>query len=486
MNSSITDLMQQVHNHFLSLYQKNNNVITQETFLTFDSGASPPISIESFRQPGQADFSEVLATEEFSTLVNQVTQINANRFTPNGNQVEEQYEMLVLGGMSRSETENDQVFFGRMRDQAEERLKNSKMGRARIGAPPIPYCQSFASPSNWYRPDAVNNWTSYTLKIAEKSQTSTETKPIVKAAVRSAIALDLNQPWTLQVLPDSLTPVLKQPEMLDRIAVQEVAPQLDRSLHQTAPIQFKRDDLLRSVAAGNLESTRAEVIQQPKAIQFERLGQKISAFFPKSSLSKVESRVNPNIISIAEPIADRQMIPGKAMNIGRFDRSLLVGRNYYLQHIVNKKILEQSRTESIRSSELSVSFDYCWVNIDRRWFYNPYLQTRNWYIPGFQVGELSQPPIPNSPTSDSSNPNPNPKAFPAIPIAVLLVKNLRIQANWQAQEFQSVQNSMALGPFSLVGRSIEQGTGAIVQPGMQVMGWVCQVMPALPPSPAPL
>ncbi len=458
MSSPITDLMQQVHDYFLSLYQTKNSVVNSETFLSFDSGASPPISIANFRQPNQADFSDVLAIEEFSQLVNQVPQLNANRFTPNGNQVEEQYEMLVMGGMSQSLTENDQVFFGRMRDQAEERLKNSKMGRARIGAPPIPYCQSFASPSNWYRPDAPSNWTSYTVTIAEQSKTAEQTKPVFRAAVKSAIALDLSQPWALQVLPQDLTAVLKQPEILDRIAVQDVAPQIDHALNKAAPIQFKREMLLQSVAEGN--SNLLQSIRQPATLQINQLSQKIASFRPKELLERnFDDRVMiPRIKTVVrQPIATPIL-----------DRSTLVGRNWRLQELVNSQILAQSQTETIKSSQISVSFDYCWVNIDRRWFYNPYLQTHNWYIPGFQTGESTA------------------KAFPAVPIAVLLVRNLRIQSNWQTQELQSVQSSMALGPFSLVGRSIEQGTGAIVQSGIQVMAWACQVMPTLPPSPSPL
>ena len=461
MSSPITDLMQQVHDYFLSLYQTKNSVVNSETFLSFDSGASPPISIANFRQPGQADFSDTLATEEFSQLVNQVPQLSANRFTPNGNQVEEQYEMLVMGGMSESPTENDQVFFGRMRDQAEERLKNSKIGRARIGAPPIPYCQSFASPSNWYRPDATSNWTSYSVTIAEQSKTTEQTKPIFRSAVQSAIALDINQPWALKVLPQELTAVLKQPEILDRIAVQDVAPQIDRTLNKAAPIRFKREMLLQSV---EVNSDLLQSIRQPAVLQINQLSQKIASVLSKAALERnFDDRImTPRIKAVVkQPVATPIATP-------ILDRSTLVGRNWQLQELVNVQILAQSLTETIKSSQISVSFDYCWVNIDRRWFYNPYLQTHNWYIPGFQAGESTA------------------KAFPAIPIAVLLVRNLRIQSNWQAQELQSVQNSMALGPFSLVGRSIEQGTGAIVQPGMQVMAWACQIMPSLPPSRSPV
>jgi hypothetical protein len=438
MSNPITDLMQQVHDHFLSLYQSKNSVVNRETFLSFDSGASPPISIETFRQPGQADFSEALAVEEFSNLVNQVPQLNANRFSPNGNQVEEQYEMLVLAGTGGGVTETDQVVFGRIRDQAEERLKNSKVGHARIGAPPIPYCKSFATPSNWYRPDAPNNWTRYSITIVQQSKTTDQTKPIFRPLVESAIALDTAKPWALQVLPENLKPVLSQPKMLDQIAVQEVIPELDRK----------------------------------RSFKFDRnLSQRIATFLPKEPIDRnlgdrivrTPKKVNPVVV---QPVVVQPVLVKEPIAEPIIDRSVLLGRNWELQQMVNEHIFQQSQTETIKSSQISVSFDYCWVNIDRIWFYNPYLQMRNWYIPGLQAGDST-------------------RALPAIPIAVLLVRNLRIQSDWQSQELQSVQSSVALGPFSLVGRSIEQGTGALVQPGMQVMAWACQVMPTLPPSSSP-
>jgi hypothetical protein len=478
MSNPITDLMQQVHDHFLSLYQSKNSVVNRETFLSFDSGASPPISIETFRQPGQADFSEALAVEEFSNLVNQVPQLNANRFSPNGNQVEEQYEMLVLAGTGSGVTETDQVVFGRIRDQAEERLKNSKVGHARIGAPPIPYCKSFATPSNWYRPDAPNNWTRYSITIAQQSKTTDQTKPIFKPLVESAIALDTGKPWALQVLPETLKPVLSQPKMLDQIAVQEVIPELDRQLAKATPIRMKREELLR--AAGETDGIIARpIVQELSSINFDRnLSQRIATFLPKEAIDRnlgdrvirTPKKVNPVLVQpvtqpvTVQPVAVQAVQEAIAEPI--FDRSRLIGRNWELQQIVNEHIFQQSQTETIKSSQISVSFDYCWVNIDRSWFYNPYLQMRNWYIPGLQAGDST-------------------RALSAVPIAVLLVRNLRIQSDWQSQELQSVQSSVALGPFSLVGRSIEQGTGAIVQPGMQVMAWACQVMPTLPPSSSP-
>ena len=174
-----------------------------------------------------------------------------------------------------------------------------------------------------------------------------------------------------------------------------------------------------------------------------------------STLQKTFQKPNETPAEAALRISERakKAICAAELTSGLVDNLLMVTTDGLYQAYSPGRsiaILEQSQSETIKSSQISVSFDYCWVSIDRLWFYNPYLQMQNWHIPSLQSGELA-------------------KAFPSMAIAVLLVRNLRIQSNWQSQELQSVQSSAALGPFSLVGRSIEQGTGAIVQPGMQVM-----------------
>ena len=87
-----------------------------------------------------------------------------------------------------------------------------------LGHPPISYCQSFATPNNWYRPDVTENWSRHNISINQSTQTNEQSNP-GKTSIKSAIALDLNEPWTLKVLPQTLTSVLSQPEILDRIAV---------------------------------------------------------------------------------------------------------------------------------------------------------------------------------------------------------------------------------------------------------------------------
>lgn len=67
---------------------------------------------------------------------------------------------------------------------------------------------------------------------------------------------------------------------------------------------------------------------------------------------------------------------------------------------------------------------------------------------------------------------------------MLVVKNVNITANWSQEDLARIQGTAAaLGPFSLV--NYKFNNGALSAPGMQIIAWVCQVMPALPPASDP-
>ena len=83
--------------------------------------------------------------------------------------------------------------------------------------------------------------------------------------------------------------------------------------------------------------------------------------------------------------------------------------------------------------------------------------TENWSRDNISINQSTQ-------TNEQSN-----SGKTAIKCAIALDLNEPWTLKVLPQTLTSVQSSAALGPFSLVGRSIEQGTGAIVQPGMQVM-----------------
>jgi len=72
-----------------------------------------------------------------------------------------------------------------------------------------------------------------------------------------------------------------------------------------------------------------------------------------------------------------------------------------------------------------------------------------------------------------------------MPMAALAVKNLQITAAWSTEERAAAAGFMKLGPFSLVGRTIDRESNAISCPGMQIVAWICEAMPMMPPAADP-
>ncbi|MFT4024350.1 MAG: hypothetical protein QM664_11260 [Flavihumibacter sp.] len=67
--------------------------------------------------------------------------------------------------------------------------------------------------------------------------------------------------------------------------------------------------------------------------------------------------------------------------------------------------------------------------------------------------------------------------------AMILIKNLRITAQWTDNDKKNAVNSIGLGIFNL--NESHFSGNELITPGMQVIGWVCEVTPSLPAMPDP-
>ena len=133
---------------------------------------------------------------------------------------------------------------------------------------------------------------------------------------------------------------------------------------------------------------------------------------------------------------------------------------------------QQATTQPTQSDSLSVSFEYCLVRLDRPWLSYDFLTSGGWFMPGSHKGDLS----------NGRDLNGNGR-FSLIPIAFVAIKNLKITAKWSDADRQAVQNAVSIGAFSLVGRQFDGES--LTCEGMQIIGWVCGSMPALPPATDP-
>jgi hypothetical protein len=70
-------------------------------------------------------------------------------------------------------------------------------------------------------------------------------------------------------------------------------------------------------------------------------------------------------------------------------------------------------------------------------------------------------------------------SFEVLPVAAIVVQNLVIEADWSHDDTVTLQSSVNFGPFSLVGRTIDQAKNTLSCPGMQIVAWVFEPNAAL-------
>ena len=119
----------------------------------------------------------------------------------------------------------------------------------------------------------------------------------------------------------------------------------------------------------------------------------------------------------------------------------------------------------------TVAFDYCIVNFDRPWWDEVFLASNNWAVPGFARGAISSGNIGQVAAS----------AITLITAGMVLVRHLEITTNFiENDRAQLTSGALNLGPFNLTGAEVHGQT--LIRPGIQPLGWICQIPPILPPT----
>jgi hypothetical protein len=143
-----------------------------------------------------------------------------------------------------------------------------------------------------------------------------------------------------------------------------------------------------------------------------------------------------------------------------------------------------------------MSFDYCVVQLTRPWLSGDFLATPGWYVPGMAEGSYSSGPEPvvsalagstSAPAGTSSSATQQQPAtygpLTFIPTAFVAIKNLVMNASAIDGGATSTGPVSAFGPFSLVNAT--GAANALTAPGIQVIGWICEAQPQLPPATDP-
>lgn len=407
-----------------------------------------------------------------------------------------------------------------------------------IAGPPVPYLPTGASPLDWYDPDGPH-WTRLSLSEGDPAPAGT-VPPVVRphwdwlvAPEAAATWLDLTptEVTVAEIDPPELTvPVAvdppdrpgPDPEILDRIRLRPevdlarlvtqpagdesrftrllaqelvadgpelVAPadaQPDQAAHLDHAAQLdeaaevvRADHAVRLGRTAHLDRTalrdqlvRADhAVQLDQAVQLDRAVQLEEAVrvqdvavrplgFAGTSSDLLERADRVRVARVPEAVAARPSLRERGIT------AVIAARPALLPVLV-----QESTPAPATGSGFSLELDYCWVTLDRVWLDQVLLSTPGWQVAGAAPGSYS--------AGDLDTPG---QAVPAVPLGFAVVKDVTITANWSSADATARSAAAGLGPFLLAGSQFAAGSGTLRIPGMQIIAWMCEVPPVLPPG----
>jgi 2-oxoglutarate dehydrogenase E2 component (dihydrolipoamide succinyltransferase) len=134
-------------------------------------------------------------------------------------------------------------------------------------------------------------------------------------------------------------------------------------------------------------------------------------------------------------------------------------------------IIAATSVQPIQTDGFSVSFDYVIVTFDRPWWDDVFVANPSWTTPGFTIGQLSS----------GSASSPAGLFITLLTTGMIVIRRLVITASsWQDSDRSAIASATSLGPFCMSGSEFTDQE--LRRPGIQVVAWICQIPPVMPPS----
>jgi 2-oxoglutarate dehydrogenase E2 component (dihydrolipoamide succinyltransferase) len=135
-------------------------------------------------------------------------------------------------------------------------------------------------------------------------------------------------------------------------------------------------------------------------------------------------------------------------------------------------VVDATAPKPATSEGFGVHFEYCLVHLDRPWWDEVFLSRRDWRVPGYQAGQIS-----SGTTSGAAD------IVSLITTGMVVIRNLTITATWSEADLAALPHSTSLGPFCIAAGDFDKTSGTLTRKGLQVIAWLVQVPPVLPPRP---
>jgi hypothetical protein len=463
MSDELEDLVQDFYKYFLDLYHETADGTSADAdgdaFLGFEPiGKSLTPAMFTLNT---GDYSPQLAIERFSALANVVPDIDGTSIRGTIMNVDEQYEMLITAAKPLPDW--DRTAFDHFRNAADQEFDQAK-------TPPMApegrtYRPAVATPPNWAAPDATT-WTCRSFSRTHRTE--------VSATVGASAPQRPVGSWAWRVAPENLRAAVVNHRAMQATLVSErmVHPAAQPAQANLAAAAVASQRMMRAPGGGGMAfRTMAAAPVAPARAQM---------MASRVHLAEVRE-VRPGLF--VHPVEEARNVRPEIVE-QRAAEGINVGPDLPLHEapeevrpevlaVHAQELAATSTVQQVTSSNLELSFDYCLVNIGRPWLSSSFLALKGWYLQGTKAGELA------SGTGTTEAP------MEVIPRAAIVVRNLSIKADWSNTDATSLQSFVKLGPFSLIGRTIDTATNTLHCAGMQIVAWVCEPMPFLPPASDP-
>lgn len=301
---------------------------------------------------------------------------------------------------------------------------------------------AIATPEDWYDSGSSESWTDHTVDVSEPASAAAAPAADSPAGGRTT------QLWRMKVSDEALRAVLSPAGEADEAVEASPAALADRLIR------------VRDHRAGG-DASAATVFRAAPA--FGRAAPTLARAAPP--VARVAPAVRLAALRPARRMAaggePGELVPA-AFHIA--DRLKIAKSLDVRQRVMVSQVLaEVAPTEPVTTNRMSIAFQYCLVQINRPWLNSLFISPASWFVPGAAKGSLT--------TSEVGG-------MTLLPIGLVAIRKLRISANWSDDDIAKASEATDLGPFKVGGEMVNN---ELSHPGLQVIGWLLQKLPELPP-----
>lgn len=405
------------------------------------------------------------AREAFSQLANIAPVMSKARFENSGFELDDLYEILISSAIPTGVVQSDLPAnpIHRLFSDAQYELLQARRGLH--DDPNSFYYPCSATPANWYEDAAAASWPSITLKQTDVKPATPASSPFARRG-----GLDLTKQGVWRMKPQVADAGAIKSRMLESVAKFGGA-RVPAAAGRAAPVALKPAGRVAPKPSGVAKPGLArDVAALARPFKLPIAPDKLRAPGFAESLNLERSK------ALFSRMAPTNAVASRAAGLAGLDLSRRdLGVHRLADRFVMKNLLDQqlpAKPASPATDGHSISFKFCRVNIERPWFKLALLSTKNWWMFDTQQGEYS-----------TGADDPNPGMFPLLTTSFIVIRDLKITANWSQEDRQNLGNATSFGFFDIRDGSLNQNTLEVK--GMQIIAWVSRVMPKLPPLSPP-